>query len=309
MKAPSVSGLLQVIAVLPAAGFVLGLFGRFHWTLDLFSHFRAQYAAALLGCAIGFFVLRQRKSALVSFLAGLLISTTILFSSQSLPPAGKAIPLKVISFNVNTSNTRQEEILQFLQAEDADVLFLMEVNDAWMTALHPLDAGYPYRLTAPREDNFGVAFYSKVPFRGEVKESGLFGVPWTDVVLENSGVRLVAIHPLPPSGEENSRWRNEQLFEIAAMLRGKPRTVLCGDLNLTPYSPWFPELLKKSGLRSTAPPCSPTWMRHYPLFAIPIDHVLLSPDLTLASRKVGPSLGSDHSALVVEIAEASRLSP
>jgi len=308
MKFASVSGLLQVTALLPAAFFVLGLFGRFHWTLDLFSHFYAQYAAGLLVCALGFFLLRHKKSAAASLLAGLVIVGTILFSSRPLPPPGTP-RLKLLSYNVHTANTRHQDILHFLEFEDADVLFLMEVNEVWMQALRPLESRYPHRLISPREDNFGIALFSKKPFQGEAKEFGIYGIPWADITLTESGLRIVAIHTLPPSGEENSQLRNEQLFETAALVRGKPRTILCGDFNLTPYSRWFPELLRQSGMRSTAPPFSPTWFRHYPLFTIPIDHVLLSPDLTLARRKVGPSLGSDHNALIVEIADAPAASP
>lgn len=309
MKSPSVSGLLQVIAILPATFFLLGLFGRYHWALDLFSHFWAQYAVALLICALGFFLLQQRKSAAAALVAGLAITTAILLTFQPLPRAQGGLRLKLISYNVNTSNTRHRDIMQYLEKENADILFLMEVNDEWVKALHPLEATYPHRLISPREDNFGIALYSKVPFKGETKSFGDFGLPWADVTLSDTGIRLAAIHPLPPSGKENSDLRNEQLFEVATLLRGEERTVLCGDLNLTPYSRWFPELLRQSGLRSTAPPFSPTWARYYPLFTIPIDHVLLSPDLTLASRSIGPSLGSDHNALVVNIAEANRSSP
>lgn len=308
MKFASASGLPQVTALLPALFFVLGFLGRFHWALDLFSHFRAQYAVALLGCALGFFLLRRKKSAAASLLAGLVIIGTIGFSSRPLPPPGRPV-LKLISYNVQTANTRHEEILRFLENENADVLFLMEVNEDWVKALRPLEARYPFRIVSPREDNFGIALFSKRPFQGEVKEFGVYGIPWADITLQDSGVRLTAIHTLPPSSEENSQLRDEQLFETASLLQGNPRTILCGDFNLTPYSPGFSRLLRQSGLRSTAPPFSPTWSRHYPLFTIPIDHVLLSSDLTLSSRRIGPSLGSDHNALIVEIAEAAIASP
>jgi endonuclease/exonuclease/phosphatase (EEP) superfamily protein YafD len=304
MKFPSVAGLLQVIAILPATFFVLGFFGRFHWALDLFSHFRAQYAAALLLCALGFFLLRKKMSATASLTGALLVITTIILSSQSLPAPGDGSRLKLISFNVNTANPSYAKVLKYLETENADILFLMEVDMDWLKALQPLEAKYPHRLAYPRADNFGIAFLSKIPFRGETKFFGEHELPWADVTLTNTGIRIAAIHSLPPSGAEYSRNRNEQLAEIADTLKGSPHTVLCGDLNLSPYSVWFTDLIGRTGMRSTAPPYSPTWMRKFPLFAIPIDHVLLSPDLTLATRKVGPSLGSDHSALVVEIAPA-----
>jgi endonuclease/exonuclease/phosphatase (EEP) superfamily protein YafD len=309
MKFVSVTAVLQVIAVLSTTFFALGLFGRQHWTLDLFSHFAAQYAAALLTCAAGFFLLKRKKSAAASLLAGLGIVATMLLSWRPLPPPAGPARLKLASYNVNTSNVRHQDVFEYLTREDPDVLFLMEVNDEWMQTLRPLASRYPHRLIAPRDDNFGLALYSKTPFQGETKEFGVYGIPWTDITLTESAIRIIAVHPLPPSSEENSRLRNEQLFAVANVVRGKPRTIVCGDLNLTPYSRWFPELLRQSGLRSTAPPFSPTWSRHYPLFAIPIDHVLLSWDLTLARRRIGPSLSSDHNALIVEVADTTPPAP
>lgn len=301
MVRPKISGLLQVAAILPATFFLLGFLGRQHWVLDLLSHFRAQYAAALLLCGLAFLALRHGKSAKASLLAGVVVLATFLPLQRTASPAPGTTPLKLVSYNVNTANTRHDDVLRFLENEDADVIFLMEVNDAWVNSLRPLEARYPHRLISTREDNFGIALYSKKPFQGGEQSFGDYGLPWADITV--SGLRILAVHPMPPSGAEHSEMRNQQLLKAAEMLKGQPHAILCGDLNITPYSPWFPEILKRGELHNSSPPFSPTWMRHYPLFAIPIDHVLLGPGLTLVSRRVGPSLGSDHNALVVGIAK------
>jgi endonuclease/exonuclease/phosphatase (EEP) superfamily protein YafD len=292
---------------LPAAFFLLGFLGRLHWVLDLFSHFRAQYAASLLLCGLAFLLLRHWKSATVSLLAGVVVLATFLPIQQAFPPDLGVLRLKLISYNVNTANPRHGDVLRFLEAENADVIFLMEVNEAWMQSLRALDGKYPHRLVSTREDNFGMALYSKQPFEGGKQAFGDYGLPWADITV--SGLRLLAVHPMPPSGAEHSEMRNQQLFEAATALKGQPRAILCGDLNLTPYSPWFREILAHGELHNSSPPWSPTWMRHYPLFAIPIDHILLGPGLTLASRRVGPALGSDHNAVVAEIAEKQESAP
>lgn len=301
MVRPKLSGLLQVAAILPALFFLLGFLGRQYWLLDLFSHFRAQYAAALLLCGLAFLLLRQGKSAGASLLAGLVVLATFLPLKPAAPAAPGSPRMKLISYNVNTANPRQEDVLRFLETEDADVVFLMEVNEAWMKALRPLEGRYPHRIESTREDNFGIALYSKKPFEGGEQSFGDYELPWADITL--AGWRILAVHPMPPSSAEHSAMRNAQLLEAAALLKGHPRSILCGDLNLTPYSPWFREIQKRGDLQNFSPPFSPTWMRHYPLFAIPIDHVLTGPGLTILSRRVGPALGSDHNALVVGIAE------
>lgn len=126
----------------------------------------------------------------------------------------------------------------------------------------------------------------------------------TLVTVNDLSYNLAAAHTSPPTGAANSEARNRQLQGIADELAGRPRTILCGDLNITPFSPWFASLLTRSGLTdpSRGSGFSPTWMRVLPPIAVPIDHILLSPDLTLVSRTVGPSLGSDHSPVIVELA-------
>ncbi len=301
MVRPKISGLLQVAAILPATFFLLGFLGRWHWLLDLFSHFRAQYAAALLLCGLAFLLLRLWKSAIASLLAALVVLTSFLPFQSPAPPAPGAPRLKLVSYNVNTTNPRHADVLRFLETEDADVVFLMEVNNSWMQSLRPLEVRYPHRLVSTREDNFGIALYSRKPMEGGEQAFGDYGLPWADVTV--SGLRILALHPMPPSSAEHSAMRNQQLLEAAAILKGRPRAILCGDLNLTPFSPWFREVLQRGELQNPSPPFSPTWMRHHPLFGIPIDHVLLGPGLTLVDRRVEPALGSDHNALVVEIAE------
>lgn len=293
----------QALALLAVVGFVFGLLGRLNWNFDLFSHFRMQYAVILLACGVALVTLRQWRSGAASLVAGLTLAVLAIFPFPRNPPsAAGARTLKLVSFNVNTANPGKQEVLRFLEKEDADLVFLMEVNNAWVASLKPLEARYPHRLAAPRSDNFGAAVYSKHPLSGGgIRYFGEYDLPWVALELPDLGMHIAAVHPLPP-GETNTLDRNRMLLEVASQLKDKPGAMLCGDLNLTPYSPWFREVLARGGLRNPAPPYSPTWMRHS-LFAIPIDHVLLGPGLTLVSRRIEPPLGSDHNAVVVEIAK------
>ncbi len=71
----------------------------------------------------------------------------------------------------------------------------------------------------------------------------------------------------------------------------------------TPWSPHFRRLLRDSELRDVARGrgLSPTWYPTPLPLGIPIDHVLVSDEIGVAQREVGPDLGSDHRAVRVEL--------
>ena len=116
-------------------------------------------------------------------------------------------------------------------------------------------------------------------------------------------VQIVAIHPPPPMRPRHARSRNGVLRDSAQMLVGEGPRILLGDFNCTPWSPYFRRLRKATGLCDAALGRGLVWT-WYPTrlpLGIPIDHVLVSPDLAVADYQVGPNLGSDHRAVTVDL--------
>ena len=76
-----------------------------------------------------------------------------------------------------------------------------------------------------------------------------------------------------------------------------------GDLNVSPWSAEFRQLLKDSQLRDSTKGfgLQPTWPTHVRLMQIPIDHLLYSSDIKIIDRRVGPNIGSDHYPLIVDL--------
>jgi endonuclease/exonuclease/phosphatase (EEP) superfamily protein YafD len=305
---PRVAGLVEVIAWLSAAGFLLGYLGKSWWGFDLLSHFRVQYAGAL-ACSAAILALSKRpRLAILALAASCGIALTLIPFSKSPPARAKAgHALTIVSFNVNTANTRHGEALEYLLKTDADVIFLMEVSEEWIRDLHPLIAKYPFHLESPRDDNFGVAMYSRRPFeRAQVTEFGPVEVPVVEAELNLGGskLQLVGLHTLPPINALHSKLRNEELLHYAELAaRADPPTVLMGDFNLTPFSPWFAEILRRSTLSDTAANFvwSPTWMRNSVVLGLRIDQMLIPNSFTLISREIGPACGSDHCPVEVRL--------
>jgi endonuclease/exonuclease/phosphatase (EEP) superfamily protein YafD len=95
----------------------------------------------------------------------------------------------------------------------------------------------------PREDNFGIALYSKLPFtKCNVVELGQAGVPSIVAEFDIQGQTLTVLgtHALPPIDNAYSWFRNNQIEAVATYLVSVagPK-VLLGDLNMTPWSPYF----------------------------------------------------------------------
>ena len=71
---------------------------------------------------------------------------------------------------------------------------------------------------------------------------------------------------------------------------------MAGDLNATPWSHGFRQLVRPRGLRDSAlgRGVQPTWNARCWAPRIPIDHVVVSPEVQVSARTIGPDVGSDH---------------
>ena len=311
-----VAGLLEVGLLLGLAGSWLGLLGGWHWMLDLGSHFRWQYVVACL-LALAWAGWRKRRWLLAAALVSLGLNLWLMVRPEWQAPPGQPVPgfhVRVISFNVLTSNRNHAGVLQWLQAADADVIFLMEVDRGWAKALQPLLRTHPHHLILPKSDNFGLALFSRLPLAGLRKlGSDVLGAgphSDSDLCMDSVEARLklggrelliLGTHPVPPMGREYAAARDRQLLALSqhTAQAGLPVLVV-GDLNATPWSHGFRQLAVKAPLLPAPGAWKPTW-RAGSLFAIPIDHALCTPPLLFQSRNIGPDLGSDHRPQVMEL--------
>ena len=304
--------LLTLAGGAATAGSVAGLLGDQPWFLDLFAHFRLQYFVGLLLAAAGLLVLKRWWTAGV-FVGALLLNAILLVPLWVAPaqPAGDGPRLRLVAFNVLTSNPQKSAVIDWVNLENADVLILQEVNRSWVDRLDDGLDGYRRLPTASiREDNFGMAVYLR---DGLASDDTAFmldpaEVPRIEVVLDLDGhaVRVIGVHTLPPVGAAYSAARRDQLAEAAERVNGAAEpVVLAGDLNATPWSAPLRRLLRDTPLRDSARgfgyqgswPSGLAWSG-----LIPIDHVLVSPAWRVEDRRLGPSdLGSDHRAVVVDL--------
>jgi len=278
--------------------------GRWHWIFELTTHFVVQATIAALVVASLLFVRRHGRLAFVTMgLALVNASEWVPFhfahaaSGLTSEPPGAAESLVVVSANVLSSNHRSAGLDVWLA--DADVAFVSEVDPWWDQQLASWKGDWPHQLRHPRRDNFGLALLSRHP----IVASELFELEGEIPAIE-ARIRtpqgewtIVGLHPFPPAGRTYSTHRDRQLSSAALRIAAlpKPRVVL-GDLNTTSSSPVFGDFMDRTGLADSRLGFGwqPTWPAGSRVLRIPIDHVLVEPELVVVDREVGPDIGSDH---------------
>jgi endonuclease/exonuclease/phosphatase (EEP) superfamily protein YafD len=284
-----------------------GFAGGAWWVFDLASHFRVQWAAAALICLVLTLLRPGRSTAIpaVPCAVNLACILPLLFAPER--AASSSSPLSVVSFNVHTANEEKDEVVAFLRRADADVILLYEVDSAWLAAMKRLPPEYRPIVEIPSQDNFGIAAIARVPVASHrVLDLSPYGVPTIELTIpwEGRELLLLGTHTLPPMSGHYARARDAQLANIAAWssMETRPHAVL-GDLNVTPWSAHLSALLERGRLQRFGG-TAPTWPYSSPLlwpFRIPIDHVLISPELAVVAWETGRACGSDHLPLQVSL--------
>jgi len=313
---PSLGGSpLSITGLLSAAGFLVCVFtltgfaGRWSWVFEITSHFRAQYAVLLVGFGLVAGWQRQRRMAAAFFAFAALnfwLLVPFLFGAPALAATTGTPPVRLLTWNVNSANREFTALPRLLAEHDPDVVLLLEVSPEWQHFLHGSMATFPHQLVEARDDNFGIALFSRIPLGDvRVRYLGAASLPSiaAKLVSGDRSISLLATHPLPPAGELRARYRDEQLRAVAKWTQEQAgEVVVTGDLNITPWSPVFVDFLQSSGLRNSAEGrgLSGTWPAFFPPLLIPIDHFLHSGEVILTRREVVKACGSDHLPLLVE---------
>ncbi|MEW6734111.1 MAG: endonuclease/exonuclease/phosphatase family protein [Acidobacteriota bacterium] len=307
--------IFTVVGALPSIATLIGFGGSWWWAFDLFANFRVQYLLSLTILTLLLVVSKKFRFAIAYGLFALVNLTLILpyywpfWSSETVKDNSLPV-LRAISINVHKNNRRFDLVKKFVQEKSPTFLLLEEVNSTWLENLAEVSLSYPYTKHYPRDDNFGVAFYSKIPWtKCEILQLGNAGVPSVMAQFEIDGKQLTLIgtHPLPPVNSEYASMRNNQMEVLARYMQITPGAkLLIGDLNATPWSYGFQKLLDGKILRDSAngSGIQPTWPTDSPLMLIPIDHCLVSADLKVIGRHIGYNVGSDHYPLVIDFALA-----
>lgn len=289
---------------------ILSLLGRWVGEFDLLTHNRLQYATLMLIATIA--AALTRAKALTMAIAALLLFHVVPLVPMVIGPSepeGLGPQLRVIQFNVLTSNSRITEAAEWLVEQDADVIVAQETDQVWADGL---DDGLPGWQRLPtetiRSDNFGMAVFVRDQLDVvdvEVYDINIVPSIATKIQADDDSQLLIyAIHALPPTSRNNIERARSQFMTATDVLdvHEGPK-MLVGDLNTTRWSSTYKTAKSETGLRDSADGrgLSGTWPSQLWFTGmITIDHVWVSDDIRVERREVGPHLGSDHRPVVVD---------
>lgn len=304
-------GLVQVVAFLTVVSSILALFDNYHRFLELFANFKTQYLIASVVCAIILGLYKNYKLASILFIAATLNALYIVpwYFSDSKNHSNNSAQLKILHSNVYRDNQEFNHFIDLINQENPDVFVMQEVNEQWLSEIQILEKNYPHHYKTPRNDNFGIAMYSKHPFESVKKVKWIkFNVPSIEAIisLDDQLITIITTHPLPPINDEYYQARNGQIDKIAEISRNiEGPLIVIGDLNVTVWSDDYSTLERDTNLRNSRKgfgmlPTFPTQFQ-LPIFMIPIDHCLVSSHFTVQDIYTGSDIGSDHLPLIVEL--------
>jgi len=180
------------------------------------------------------------------------------------------------------------------------VLLLLEPGTRWTTAVAPLRREYPYVLSEPTPNTYGMILMSRLPMTGRIEHLLQPGVPSAEVRLKLRGgqeVVLHALHPEPPGPGDDSGERDAELVATGRKVRDSGRAaIVMGDLNDVAWSRTSRLFKRVAGMGDprVGRGFYPTFTARYRLLRWPLDHLFVSPHFEIVEIARLADIGSDH---------------
>lgn len=254
---------------------------------------------------------RQALGAIAAALALAHLSWVLPGSLYAAPPPDPAhrVPVRLMTANLLAVNDRPDELVCELLEADPDVLVVQELSPRWLGAFE--DAGlferYPHSIHRVRTDSFGAGLLSKWPLvDAELVDLGGVPMPRATVMVDGRPLRVYGVHPLPPRTREyTAQWERQLAWLHEELSRETWPLVAAGDFNTTSHSRWYRTLTAgrlRGAHEDRGRGSATTWPNGlFPLPAIRLDHVLLSPEVACVAIHEGRGAGSDHRPVVVDL--------
>jgi endonuclease/exonuclease/phosphatase (EEP) superfamily protein YafD len=327
-----ITGLALLGALTVTAATLIALIAPDWWVGDILSHLRPQYALALL-VALAWLLPRMRRvsaALLVPLIVNLSVLTPLMVAPSEVRSRDaisyvSAAHLHILHYNLDLTAPDHAAAFRFVRDQQADIVFLQELTPALAEQLAAELPTYRVVYAIPLENTHGSALLLPVASTLEVVRAWEIHLPESSprpllaatLAVDGRPLTLLSLHVVRPKDAYTEEIQAAEYAAVASWARDQRRQtglplLIIGDYNTTPWSARFQRLMAESGLRDSSAGFGyqPTWPAYAPApLAIPIDHALVSPEIAVLARAVGPDLGGDHTPLRVTIAVAAGLRP
>jgi endonuclease/exonuclease/phosphatase (EEP) superfamily protein YafD len=284
------------------------LFGKLHPLIDIFAHFLLPAIVAALVMAL-LAAFAGRATTMLIYVGLAVVCTALVWPwvQQPAKVATTGPHFTLMAFNVYYHNRQLERVAALVRETKPDIVVLLEVVPRVRPALDPVADLYPYRVECWQEQWCDALVLSRLPLtdiRATLPEAK-FRRPMgaVEVTIEGRKLTLFPTHlslPYPLNGRDA---QTGEIKEVVETIAGVPSPrLLVGDFNASPWATTMalPQKQLNMTLLTGGDGSWPTFLPR--AMGIPIDHILATPELALQSRKLFAVSGSDHRAVLAEIA-------
>ncbi|MCL5975020.1 MAG: endonuclease/exonuclease/phosphatase family protein [Gammaproteobacteria bacterium] len=218
--------------------------------------------------------------------------------------------IKIMTANVLMTNKKVEKLVLLVKENKPDILVTLETNYWWQTQLKVIENDYPYRISCPQENLYGMHVYSRyVLSESKIEFLVEDDIPSMHTLLtlpSGQNIRIHFLHPAPPSPTENeaSSERDAELIMVAKSVADADLPVIVtGDLNDVAWSTTTRLFRKVSKLLDPriGRGMFNTFHAKYWFMRWPLDHLFHSEHFKLYDIRRLPHFGSDHFALLTQL--------
>jgi endonuclease/exonuclease/phosphatase (EEP) superfamily protein YafD len=280
---------------------------------ELASHFRLQLFIAA-AVSFVFFIISNSwlwvGLAFIAFAFNAFEIFPVYFNKPKQQNNPNSATLRLIFANVLYQNKKYEPFINLIRKEKPDIFVGQEVTAPCLQALETLCEFYPYHQAKTEKHGGGIVVFSRFPFvQAEIISLG-FEHRQSILVkfkLDDKIVTLYTFHPQAPLAYNHFGYRNQQLTNAAEIIKELSEPiVVVGDLNTTPWSPFYKRFLKETKLLNARQgfgllPTFPVFKFPIAFLMMPIDHCFVSEDISVQKIRTCEYIGSDHLPLAVEL--------
>ena len=294
---------------------VLAFFGNAWWLFDYLANFRWHFMWIGLICTI-VYALAARGLVGIGFAIAVAINAFLIAPLYigNQPASTGEDAVKVVTVDMRGGVDDGERALRFLFDSDAQVIIVSGVTTERIDPI--IVEGSPYQIIAnPPEDTTGIVVLAQDAYSVSERRTPTFdeAVLSISVPAGSGTVDVVTSWGFVGSDSTRAEALDERFTLIAEVAAASDRPVaVVGNLGATRWTAPMRALLGDTGLRDAMEGRGylSTWpVSDFPLIGgwigIPVDVVLMSPELTPLSLVTGPDIGAHHLPVTTIIGPAA----
>lgn len=290
------------------------------WWIRIFDFPRMQVAFI---CLVALFLLFQfgefdilHIALIVLVAAALLYQLTQIVQYTPLYPvealaSTKKDPENTVSIfqsNLRMENRNSKRFRDQIFRHNPDIVSINEPDDWWAEHLKDFHDIYPYSMSKPLPNTYGMMLFSRFPLKNEeinfLVDKEIPSFFCTVVLPSGEEFDLHCIHPKPPHPDSPTYERDTELLLVGKRINHSDRpAIVVGDLNDVAWSHTsrrFKQYCAVVDPRQGRGIYN-TYNVFVPLFRYPLDHFFYTPHFRLVSLKKMKAIGSDHFPMMIKL--------